>query len=138
MEHIQGAFQIYEQSYLSEKSLWTRKRGVRRKMNAPVSVSDTIIPEDAAEELRALTRSKYGKAAVRAYMEQLFAGKEELRAEEMELSDDFGYIMSLLAVVNSADRGSFYTVDLPEEGADAVEQGQYRIPALRFRRKEGK
>ena len=138
VEHIQGAFQIYEQSYLSEKSLWTRKRGVRRKMNAPVSVSDTIIPEEAAEELRALTRSRYGKAAVRAYMEQLFAGKEELRAEEMELSDDFGYIMSLLAVVNSADRGSFYTVDLPEEGADAVEQGQYRIPALRFRRKEGK
>ena len=138
VEKIQDAFQIYEQSYLSEKSLWTRKRGVRRKMSDPVSVKDTTVPEEVAEELRALTRSRYGKAAVRAYMERLLAGKEVLPAEEMEVIDDHGYVMSLLAVVNSEDRGSFYMVDLPEDGAEMVERGPYRVPPLRFRRKEGK
>ncbi len=138
VEQIQDAFQIYEQSYLSEKSLWTRKRGVRRKMSDPVSVKETVVPKDTEEELRALTRSKYGKAAVRAYMEHLFAGRQELLTEEMELFDDHGYIMSLLAVVNSEDRGNFYTVELLDDLAETVERGRYRIPALRFIRKEEK
>ena len=71
-------------------------------------------------------------------MERLLAGKEVLPAEEMEVIDDHGYVMSLLAVVNSEDRGSFYMVDLPEDGAEMVERGPYRVPPLRFRRKEGK
>ena len=136
VERMQEAFQIYEQSYLSEKSLWTRKRGVRRVMRDPVAVKETAVPEEAKEELRELTRSRYGKAAVRAYMEQLFAGRQELLSREMDLNDDHGYVMSLLAVVNSEDRGNFYTVDLPEDPAETVERGRYRIPDMRFRRRE--
>lgn len=129
---IQSVFQLSQQSYLSDKSLWTRKRPSKREIQAPVFIEEEALPEQMETELLALTRSRYGKATVRAYMEDLLSGKTELSSEQMTLSDDHDYIMQQLAVLNSDDRGSFYTV---KDLGGSVERDGYTTPRIVFYRK---
>ena len=91
--------------------------------------------ENIKSELLALAQSKYGKAAVRSYMQKLLEARETYPSEELELPDDSAYIMILSAVVNSGDQDAFYTVDVKE--GEAVQKGAYEIPGFSFRRKEG-
>lgn len=51
MDRIQPVFQLYEQSFLSERSLWYRKRPGKRVKAAPVLVEEKGL--GAAAEARA-------------------------------------------------------------------------------------
>ena len=135
LEEIQAAFQLREQSYLSDKSLWNRRQGVRRTFSDPVTVEEREAAADLKSELLELARSKYGKEAVRSYVRKLLESRAVYRSEEVELPDDEAYIMLLLAAANASDRDAFYTVEA-EEG-ESVKKGAYEIPKLTFRRKEG-
>ncbi len=135
IEAIQPIFHLYEQTYLSEKSLWNRKRPTRRSAPDPIVVEEGEISLDAQKEAQALFRTRYGKAAVAAYMQAVF-GKENIRySKDMNVGDDYAYIMSLLAVLESGDRGSFYRVEALE---GTCFQNEYAIPQLRFLKKEEK
>ena len=135
LEELQAAFQLYEQSFLSDKSLWNRRQGIRRQFSNPVAVKENKAAENVKSELLALAQSKYGKAAVRSYMQKLLEARETYPSEELELPDDSAYIMILSAVVNSGDQDAFYTVDV--QTGQAVQKGAYEIPGFSFRRKEG-
>jgi hypothetical protein len=63
---IQPAFQLYEQSFLSEKSLWFRKRPGKRTKAAPVLIQDTVPDAESAAQAARLLRSEYGRAAIAA------------------------------------------------------------------------
>ncbi len=134
LDQLQPMFELYEQSFLSEKSLWYRKRPRKRAIVAPVEIEDTPSPE-VDSELIAMLHSRYGKAAVLAYMRERFGNEVVRYSKDMQLSDDTGYIMSLLAVLNSNDTGTFYHV---EELDGSYKEGVYSIPQLRFVRKEEK
>ena len=134
LDQLQPMFELYEQSFLSEKSLWYRKRPRKRAIVAPVEIEDTPSP-DVDSELIAMLHSRYGKAAVLAYMRERFGNESVRYSKDMQLSDDTGYIMSLLAVLNSSDTGAFYHV---EELDGSYKEGVYSIPQLRFVRKEEK
>ena len=135
VDEIQGAFQLYEQTFISERSLWARKRPVRRGVPSPITVDSEEISREAKLEAELLLGAKYGKSAVLAHMRQVF-GEERIRySKDLTVVDDESYIMSLLAVLNSEDRDSFYRVE-PLEGR--CPQGSYEIPQLRFIRKEEK
>ena len=134
LEEMQAAFQLRKQSYLSDKSLWNRRQGVRRTFSDPVTVEEREAAADLKSELLELARSKYGKEAVRSYMRKLLESREICRSEDLELPDDEAYIMLLLAAANASDRDAFYTVEA-EEG-ESVKKGAYEIPKLTFRRKE--
>lgn len=133
VERIRPAFQLYEQAYISEKSLWVRKRGQRHTAAAPIRIEEVPVPKDMGTELLALTQSKYSKAMVRSHMQTLMEGRQELRSEDMEIPDDHEYILNLLSVINSTDRQSFYSVEIL---GGTVTKGAYEIPRLIFRRKE--
>ena len=63
VDRIQPVFQLYEQSFLSEKSLWYRKRPGKRAKAAPVIIQETSPDEDAAAQAAQLLRSEYGRAS---------------------------------------------------------------------------
>lgn len=134
LDQLQPMFELYEQSFLSEKSLWYRKRPRKRTIVAPVEIEDTPSSEGDSE-LIAMLHSRYGKAAVLAFMRERFGNESVRYSKDMQLSDDTGYIMSLLAVLNSNDTGAFYHV---EELDGSYKEGVYSIPQLRFVRKEEK
>ncbi|MCC8063459.1 MAG: DUF5716 family protein, partial [Clostridiales bacterium] len=135
VEQIQPAFQLYEQTFLSEKSLWYRKRPVRRTKAASVLIEETELSSEAAQEAERLLQSEYGKAAVSAYIEHWLGDSGICRSEDMNLTDDKAYIMSLLAVLAGSDAAAAYTVQAL--GGSFTENG-YVIPQLQLIRKEGK
>lgn len=135
VEQIQPAFQLYEQSFLSEKSLWYRKRPGKRTKTAPVLIQESAINPDAAQQAERLLHSEYGRAAVAAYIESWLDKSGICYSKDMNLVDDKAYIMSLLAVLASSDATAAHTVK--ELDGHFTENG-YSIPQLQITRKEGK
>ena len=136
VDQIRPAFQLYEQSFLSEKSLWYRKRPEKRTKTASVLIQDDQAP-NTEEQVRAaqLLQSKYGRAAVNAYV-QGWLGDADIRcSEELSLEEDKDYIMSLLAILGSKDTSAGYVV---QELDGIFCKNGYSIPKMQIRRKEKK
>ena len=137
VDRIQPVFQLYEQSFLSEKSLWYRKRPGKRVKTEPVLIQEAT-PEaeaDAAAQAAQLMRAEYGRGAIAAYV-QGWLGEEDVRySKDLDIRDDKAYIMSLLAVLNSGDPSAGYQVK--ELGGTFHENG-YSIPQMQICRKEKK
>lgn len=133
VDQIQPAFQIFEQSFLSERSLWYRKRPGKRNKVAPVLIQDPSPDAEAAAQAAQLLRSEYGRAAIAAYVQNWLGEEGICYSKDLKLQDDKAYIMSMLAVLTSGDKAAGYTVK--ELGGTFKENG-YSIPQLQIRRKE--
>ena len=93
VDQIQPVFQLYEQSFLSEKSLWYRKRPGKRTKAAPVIIQEPTLDADAAAQAAQLLRSEYGRAAIAAYV-QGWLGEDDVRySKDLGIQDDKSYIM---------------------------------------------
>lgn len=134
-EKIGPAFQLFEQGFLSEKSLWLRKRPTRRTMAESISVEEEDVSQEALAEAEGLLSTPYGRAALEKYMESKFGEKAILYAKDMEVRDDFAYVMSLLAILDGGDRDSFYRVEQLE---GSYQEGVYSIPQFKLIRKGGR
>ena len=135
VDQIQPVFQLYEQSFLSEKSLWFRKRPGKRTKAAPVLIQETSPDADAAAQVAQLLRSEYGRAAIAAYIED-WLGESDIRySKDLGIADDKSYIMSLLAVLTS---GSPTAPHLVKELGGSFSENGYSIPQMQISRKEKK
>ena len=135
VDKIQPAFQLFEQSYISEKSLWHSRRPKKRTMYEPVFVEYHEPDTDLISDAEDLLHAKYGRAAVTGFMLERFSDKDELYSKDLTLHDDNSYIMSILSFLRGEDEDSFYSV----KSFDAeYSEGGYTIPQLKFSRKEGK
>lgn len=135
VEQIQPAFQLYEQSFLSEKSVWYRKRPGKRTKAAPVLIQGGEIDPEMARQAQLLLHSEYGRSEIAAYVEQWLGEAEVCYSEDLNLEDDKAYIMSLLAVLTGGDRSSTYTV---RELEGVYSENGYAIPRLQIKRREEK
>lgn len=135
VEQIQPAFQLYEQSFLSEKSVWYRKRPGKRTKAAPVLIKEGEIDPEMARQAQLLLHSEYGRSEIAAYVEQWLGEAEVCYSEDLNLEDDKAYIMSLLAVLTGGDRSSTYTV---RELEGVYSENGYAIPRLQIKRREEK
>lgn len=134
-EQIQPAFQIYEQSFLSEKSLWYRKRPEKRTKVVPVPIEESSVDYDTLQQAQKLLHSEYGRAAIVEYVEKWLGESGICYSKDMRLQDDKAYIMSLLAVLVGSDRNAQYSV---KELGGSFAENEYAIPQLQISRKEGK
>ena len=135
VEQIQPVFQFYEQSFLSEKSLWHRKRPGKRAKAAPVLIEDQELDAGVEAQAVELLRTEYNRSAVSRYVEQWLGERGICYSKDLVLSDDKAYIMSMLAVLTGQDPEAGYLV---RELVGNYTQGQYTIPQLQItRRKEG-
>jgi hypothetical protein len=135
VEQLQPAFQLYEQSFLSEKSLWYRKRPSKRAKVAPVLIQEPVINQDEGKQAERLLHSDYGRAEVAAYIENWLGDSGICYSKDMNLVDDKAYIMSLLTVIISSDTSSSYHV---KELGGYFHENEYSIPQLQITRKEEK
>lgn len=131
-ERIQGAFQLLEQTYISDHSLWFRKRSGKRVRSDPLPIEETVVSPAALQQLSQLQNSPYSRSAVERYVRKCFSGKDTLLSQELPLSNDRDYIMSILAVASSGPR-SFYRIKRLE---GTYTQNGYTIPRFELIRKE--
>lgn len=134
VEQLQPAFQLYEQSFLSEKSLWYRKRPGKRIKAAPVFIQDMEMEPEAAVRAALLLHSEYGGREVAAYVERWLGDSGICRSEDLKLEEDKAYIMSLLAVLTGQDAASTYMVEILD---GTYFNNGYSIPRFQLKRKEG-
>ena len=132
---IQPAFQLYRQSFLSEKSLWYRKRPGKRTKAAPVLIQETKPDAQAVIQAGQLLRAAYGRDAVEACVQGWLGSAGKCYSKDLSLREDRDYIMSLLAILNSKDRTAGYTV---EELGGVFRENGYSIPQMKIARKEKK
>ncbi len=135
VEQIQPVFQLYEQTYLSQKSLWYRKRPGKRTPTDPVVVEEIEVNQAEIEEAEKLIRSEYGRSAVESYVESLLGDRQSCYSKDLHLENDKAYIMSLLGVLVSNDPHVTYRVQ--ELGGEYREKN-YSIPQLQIIRKGAK
>jgi len=134
LDVIQPAFQLFSQTYISERSLWYRKRQTKREKTDPVLIEEESISEAAKAEANRLLDVKYGKDAVAAYVRRLFIHGDEAYSQNLLIDDDHEYLMSLLSVLNSTDQDSFYRTETLE---GRHRQNAYTIPRFRLVRNKG-
>lgn len=133
VEQIQPAFQLYEQSFLSEKSLWYRKRPVKRVKTTSVLIEDTGLDAEAEIQAAELIRTEYNRSAVAACVEEWLGDRGICYSKDIGLLNDKSYIMSMLAVLTGRDSDAGYVV---EELEGNFTENEYTIPQLRIVRKE--
>jgi len=133
LSEVQAVFNLFEQAFLSEKSLWYRKNPIKRERTAPIFVEEENVSDEVKADADNLLSYKYSRLAINAYMSKLFAEKNVLHSKDMNLIDDHAYVMSLLSVLGSNDPGTFYCTDTLE---GVYAQSPYRIPQMRYSRKE--
>lgn len=106
VDQIQPVFQLYEQSFLSEKSLWYRKRPGKRTKAAAVLIQETASDADAAAQAAQLLRSEYGRAAIVAYVQGWLGDADVRYSKDLNIKDDKSYIIQLLPRPDGEDIGS--------------------------------
>lgn len=135
VERIQPAFQVFEQSFLSEKSLWYRKRPGKRMKAETVPIQEPSIDEEVVKQAQKMLLSEFGRAEVASYVENWLGQSDPCFSKDMRLEDDKAYIMSLLAVLAGSDRNATYTV---KELGGTFTENVYSVPQLQISRKEEK
>lgn len=135
VDQIQPAFHLYEQSFLSEKSLWYRKRPGKRAKAAPVFIQDTTPDSESAAQAAQLLRSEYGRAAIAAYVQGWLGESDVCYSKDLAIRDDKDYIMSLLAVLTSGDPSVNHQI---KELVGSFHENGYSIPQMQISRKEKK
>ena len=132
-DRLRPVFQLYEQSYLSEKSLWYRKHPGKRSRAAAVLIEENETDAASAAQAAALLHSEYGRAAVAACVQGWLGDRDTCLSADIPLENDRDYVMSLLAVLSGGSRRAAYQVE--ELGGSVCENG-YSIPKVQFSRKE--
>lgn len=132
VEQIQPAFQLYEQSFLSEKSLWYRKRPGKRTKTESVPIEEPTIDDEMMKRAQELLHSEYGRAEVAAYVDNWLGRSNTCYSKDMQLQNDKAYIMSLLAVLASSDQKAGYSI---KELGGIFTESVYSIPQLQISRK---
>lgn len=135
VDQIQPIFQLYDQSFLSEKSLWYRKRPGKRTKAAPVLIDETGPNAATSAQARELLRTEYSRSAVAACVAQWLGDADICYSKDIHLTDDKAYIMSLLAMLTGNDPSGTYRV---RALAGTFTENSYTIPQLQIQRKEGK
>ncbi|MDR1949301.1 MAG: DUF5716 family protein [Spirochaetaceae bacterium] len=131
---------VYRQEFLDGKSLY-HKNILGRRFNGEsleISAADGVSLD--MEGLLHQIQSAYSLDRIRRFVEGLFAaagftGDGILKSESLPINEDADFILLILALVRSNERGMDYTVKV-EEGR--VERNGYVIPNMTIRRKREK
>ena len=131
---ITSCFHLYDQTYIDENSLYKKRKPFKRSEAEPIEIDENDIKVDG-KSIGALFNSQYGKKALQEYMQEFFGSEDIKFSDSFEINSEKDYIMSILAVIESGSKSSFYGVE-PSEGN--TEKGRYTMPNLCFVRKKGK
>ena len=132
-DKLSDVFSLYEQQFISEKSLWMRKRIEKRERTAPVVIEEGNQISDAAlEKAKELLQTEYGRVAVFNHIKDLLGDSGEFYAKDIGLYEDKDYIMSLLTVLYSKEKVAPHKVQILD--GDYKENG-YTIPQMKVTRR---
>lgn len=134
---INNSFELYEQSFISDESLYEKKKAIKRTRNSELIMTEEPIDFEVKAKAMAMQvlNNKYSKKNVNDYVDKLFGDKKEITSCDIVIENDDAYIMTLLSVVQANDRGSKYTIEFADGN---VLSGKYEIPLMTYRKRGAK
>lgn len=133
VDMLSQSFELYDLGYISEESLYERKRGVRHNEPSTVIIEDDAeLEANARAEAMGLMKGKYRRKNVMKFMSKMFGDKDEISTADIGVNDDEAYIMTMLSVAYAGDRGSDYVIKVND---GCINHDGYEIPDIVFRKK---
>jgi len=135
MELLEKNIRINRQYFLNADSLFHKNIISRRLNEIPLEIEQSEI-QDISEELNEQMKNIYSLERIRHFVEELFAccGVDSentllVESEKIPVKDDASFILLILAVIRSRERGMNYHVKF-EEGS--VIRNGYLLPKMKF------
>lgn len=134
-EQLAGGVQLYRQGYLDAKSLYLRETRRPKNESTPLEAREPEVEtgDDKLKEFLAGAKNLYSHNRVMRFMRELLYNQDVISSAEIAISGDEEFILLMLATLKGSDKNIFYTVEFLEGYLD---NNGYRIPSLRFVRKE--
>jgi hypothetical protein len=131
---LHGHVKIYRQDYIDGGSFYHRNvLGRRINGEALEILSGAELSIEAMESLALQMRNMYSPERIRSFVDSFFvSGSDVAESEALPIKDDTDFILLILAVARSRERGMDYTVELRRE---RVNVNGYVIPRMRFSKK---
>ena len=135
IELLSGDINLIRQTFIDDKSLYTRTVRTVRKAESPLTLShvDENAGEDAIKSFMEKTKKLYSHKKIIAFVNRAMNGRQVVNSREIHISNDEDFVFILLAVLKNSEKGLPYQIEF-EDGY--VYLGGYRIPNMRFLRKE--
>jgi len=126
---INEVFKLSSQGYLTESSLFARKKAHKRDSGDRLIIEDdtAALTNFAIDAIKQIVNTEYDKEAVKEYVDKLFRNKEKFDYADIVIENDKEYVMSMLAVLNSTDRNSGYKISF---NGNFCKVGNYTLPEI--------
>jgi hypothetical protein len=130
-EHVN----VYREAFIDGRSLFHKNVPGRRLSGETLVIADkTPLSIEAMESLARQMANSYPLERIRDFVGTFFAsGRKSAESCDIPIKDDTDFILLILAVARSRERGMNYTVELQNEG---VNVNGYVIPKMRFTKKD--
>ena len=134
LEKAGEMFEIYEQGFINEESLYQRKKGKPRERNAELIMSDDRkrFEEKARAAARRLMEKRFSRESVYKFVEKAFGKNERVDITDIPILDDESYVMTLLSVANAQNKDRTYDVEISDK---TISVGKYEIPQITYIRR---
>lgn len=134
---VNDSFELYEQSFVSDESLYVKKKAVKRTRNSELFMTEeqSDFEDKARTVAMQMFNNQYSKNKVNEYVEKLFGDEHEVTSNDIKIENDYDYIMMLLSVIQANDRGSKYSIEVKNEN---VLSDNYKIPLIIYRKRGAK
>ncbi|MDR2795877.1 MAG: DUF5716 family protein [Spirochaetaceae bacterium] len=126
---------VYRQEFIDGRSLFHKNVLSRRLGGEALEIADrTPLSAEALLSLARQMEQSYPPERIREFVGSFFAsGTEAAESETLPIKNDTDFIMLILAVARSRERGMDYTVELRKE---RVNVNGYIIPKMKFTKKD--
>lgn len=134
MEKAGELFEIYEQGFVNEESLYQRKKGKPRERNAELIMLDDRkrFEEKARAAARRLMEKRFSRESVYKFVEKALGKNDRVNITDIPILDDESYVMTLLSVANAQNKDRTYDVEISDK---TISVGEYEIPQITYIRR---
>lgn len=130
-------FEIYEQGFVNEESLYQRKKGRPRERNAELIMVDDRkqFEEKARAAARQLMEKQFSRESIYKFVEDALGEKDSVDITDIPILNDESYVMTILTLANAQNKDRTYDVELSDR---TISVGEYEIPQLTYIRRKRK
>lgn len=137
IDKVQELFEIYEQGYFSDESMFQRKKGKPRERRSELIMENdrAQFEEKAKQAANRILKKRFSRETVNRFVEQILGDKDRVEITDAYVSDDDSYVMTLLSVANSHYQDRTYDVEVSD---DTISVNGYEIPKITYIRRNKK
>ena len=108
-----------------------------RERNAELIMTDDRkqFEEKARIAARRLMEKRFSRESVYKFVENALGDKDRVDITDVPISDDDGYVMTLLSVTNAQNKDRTYDVEISDR---TISVGEYEIPQITYIRRKRK